>query len=723
MRVASAVLLFFLLVTPSLRAGDTAAEEFDIVVVSGSSGGFGAALAAGRLGARVALIEDTPVLGGMLSNGVSNIDTYSYESLSGIFEEFRERVKAYYRPVFETDPVFRNPKPHPQDHVGRQSNAPWEGGRWEPHVAAQIFREMLASVPNVEVYYNTWATGVLMQGNRITGVLTEDRSGTRRRFLARVVIDATHEADVAAWAGVPYRVGREARSPREPHAGAIYYFNGTGEIMEGSSGRQDQAVVSYGLRLCIRHYAPEEGDSHILREPPPGYDPENYRLAGFGNSLTMPGRKSEMNANPAGNELQGVNWRWPEASRAERLKLYELYRNHALGFLYYVQHVRGWSHMGLPRDEFTDNGNVPYRVFVREARRIEGEATMDEADVNPFILGRGLTPEVRPDSIAIGHYAIDSKPVLPKTDASTPEKGAGDFFLANVAMPFQVPYGAIVPRRVEGLLVPVALSATHVAFSAVRMDPTWMVLGQAAGTAAALAIRSHVDVRRLPVDVLQAELLRQKVRLMFFWDVPLDHPAFAAIQELSVAGVLRGYPDRLFRPDEALSRAEAAALLTRALEIWPSVSDLHFRDVPWTHWAVRDVETLFDHRLLGAFGIEPRWPAAGAYMQGGSDGFARSGQAAFGDFEPARPVTWAEMIGVLRDHEERAASLPGPGIVRPAPRQARRDDAEWLARLTAGADPGAPSLGARFEPDRRLTRAEAARLLAAVRKRSRRIEP
>lgn len=700
--------------TIAAPAQEVTPETFDIVVVGGSSGGFGAALAAGRMGARVALIEDTPVLGGMLSNGISNIDTYSYESLSGIFEEFRGRVEKHYLPVFETDPIFKSRQAPPRDHKGRQSNAAHEGGRWEPHVADKIFKEMMAAVPNVKVYYNTWATGVVMDGNRIVGVTTEDKGGARRRFRAHVVIDATHEADIAAWAGAPYQAGREARSPREPHAGDIYYFNGSGEILEGSSGRQDRAIVSYGLRLCIRHYSPEEGDAHILRQPPPGYDPEKYRLAGFGGEISMPGRKTEMNANPVGNELQLVNWAWPEATRAERLKLYEVYRNHALGFLYYVQHERGWKHLGLPRDEFIDNGNVPYRVFVREARRIEGEATMDEADVNPLILGRGLLPEPRRDSIAIGHYAIDSKPVLPKTDASTPEKGAGDFFLANVAMPFQVPYGAMIPKHVDGLLVPVALSATHVAFSAVRMDPTWMALGQAAGTAAVLAVRQDVGVRQVPIKSIQSELIRQKARLLFYWDVPLDHPAFAAIQRLSVEGVLQGFPDRLFRPDEPLSRAELATLIVKAYKLWPSVSDLHFGDVPWSHWAFRDIETMFDNRLLGAFGVEPRWPGAGTYMGKISAGFARSGPGAFGAYEPGRPVTWAEYVSMLRDCEEHSTVSSGNGIVRPAARQPRGDDAEWVRRRPERSG-SAIELGAKaYAPGAIVTRAEAALLLQAV---------
>jgi len=642
------------------------ARDFEVIVVSGSSGGFGAALAAGRMGARVALVEDTPVLGGMLSNGVSNIDTYSYESLSGIFEEFRQRVKHYYRPVEATDPIFqgRSAARRPNDYRGRQSNAPLEGGRWEPHVADKILKRMMAAVPNVTVLYNTWATGVEMRANRITGVVTSDSGGRSRTLRAPVVIDATHEGDIAAWAGVPFRVGREARTPLEPHAGDIFFFNGTGEIMDRSTGRQDEAIVSYGLRLCVKLFP--AGVEHLLASPPPGYDPSQYRYAAVDMLPTMPGGKTEMNKNPAGNEMQEVNWAWPNASRGERRKLYQLYRDHALGFLYFLQHEHGMRHIGLPEDEFLDNGHVPYRVFVREARRIEGEATMTEADVNPFITGRGLMPPLRADSIAIGHYAIDSKPVRPKSDVSTPDKGSGDFFLAAVTTPFQVPYGAIIPKNVEGLLVPVAMSATHVAFSAVRMDPTWMAMGQAAGVAAALSVRDHLPPRRLPVEKLQRELLRQKVRLQFYWDLPLDHPAFEAVQWLSLHNGLRGDAERLFHPGSPLTRAEAARMVVSVFGIWPSVSNFHFTDVPWSHAAFRAIETLFDHHLLGPFGIQPRWPAAGGYDPERNAGFDAG--SAFGEFQPGKTVTRGELAALIQAIAGR--STPVEGVSEPITRGA-----------------------------------------------------
>lgn len=688
-------------------------RKYEVVVVSGSAAGFGAALAAGRMGAKVALIEDTPVLGGMLTNGVSNIDAYSYESLSGIFDEFRLNVIEHYRPIMATDPVFKpeTRKPRHIDGKSFQANEVLRGGKWEPRAADQIFKEMLARVPNVEVYYRSHATDVIKQGNKITGVVTENSLGERQIFYGDVIIDATHEGDIAAWAGVPYRVGREARSPLEPHAGEIYFLNRTAEILDGSTGRQDHAIVSYGLRLIIKNYREQDGTSHLLTTPPPGYDKSKYQQATFSGRPSWPNGKAEMNVNPIGNELQEINWAWPEANRAERQRLYEIYKNHALGFLYFLQHERGLKHLGLPKDEYSDNGNVPYRIYVREARRIEGEATMTEADVNPFILGNGLLPPLRPESIAIGHYPIDAKPVKSKVDFSTPDKGNGDFFLVNVSTPYQVPYGSIVPKQIDGLLVPAALSATHVAFSAVRMDPVWMAIGQAAGTAAVLSVRERREVRAVPVQIIQRELLQQKCRLMFYWDLPLTHPAFAAVQWLSVRQVVTGYPDRNFQPDGSITRAETADLLTKAFKLWPSVSDPHFRDVPYQHWAFRSIETLFDNNALVAFEIKPQWQTMGVFDPGRHQGFDQSQQV--GAFFPDKPVYWKELVGAIHSLQQRATLSRGNTNLA-QPQTSVDDSMRWVKQALSQSQFGRQFAEKQVKLDAPVSRGEACALIASV---------
>ncbi len=647
---------------------ETEEKTFDIVIVGGSSGAFGAAIGAARSGASVVLIEDTPVLGGMISNGISNIDCYSYQSLSGVFEEFRLNVKEYYRPLMEKDPVFKYRLSPPRaEHAfteaerksrssnasesrARQTNEAIQGGRWEPHVADLILKRMASAYPNLTICYNRYATGVLKDQNRIIGVKTGSNDNKPIVFLGKVIIDATHEADIAAWAGAPYRVGREARSRDEPHAGEIYYYNSTGEIIPYGSGRQDPAIPSYGIRLCIKYYDPAKGDKHILKEPPVGYDPAKYEYAQYDADRpfepSMPAMKVEMNKNPVGNELQEVNWSWPEATYGQRRELYEFYKNHALGFLYYLQHERGVKNIGLPEDEFTDNGNIPYRVFVREARRIEGKVVLNEADINPFIhINSSLTPPFRTESIAIGHYPIDAKPVKQKRDVSTPDKGEGDFFISNVISPFQVPYGALIPQNVEGLIVPVAISATHVAFSAIRMDATWMAMGQAAGIAAGISVKTGIPVGHVSVPELQDELLRQKCRLAFYWDVPLDHPHFEAIQKASIKEWIGQDFSRDFFPDSLLTRGDAARLLTKAFGLWPSVSNVHFSDVSFRHPAFQAIETLFDLGVLEAIGIQARWSQAGGYAEK-NDGFDHR-KSNFGLFYPDKPVKLNELEALI----------------------------------------------------------------------------
>src|SRR5690606_21874926 len=199
-------------------------KNYDIVIVGGSSGAFGAAIGAARSGASVVLIEDTPVLGGMLSNGISNIDCYSYESLSGVFDEFRERVKAHYKPIMDTDPVFkfRLSPPRPENAFtdeeratrrinaaesrARQTNEAINGGRWEPHVADKIFKEMASAYPNLTIFYNRYASGVVKSGHRINVVKTKKAKREDIHFHGAIVGHARHEGDVAAWAGAPYRI-------------------------------------------------------------------------------------------------------------------------------------------------------------------------------------------------------------------------------------------------------------------------------------------------------------------------------------------------------------------------------------------------------------------------------------------------------------------------------------------------------------------------------------
>ena len=734
------IALFTIATASSSQTGaDLPSEKYDVVIISGSSSGIGAAIGAARLGVKVALVEDTPVLGGMLSNGVGNADSMSVEATSGVFRDFTDRVKAYYEPFIKTDPLFQkdsrlsppseNAKQQTLDAAAKvgvtttHSIGPNEAGRWEPHVADLIFKEMASHYPNLRILYMRHAENVIVKDGKLIGVVTYENSQPNAYAPARPgsglvlygdsIVDATHEGDIAAWAGVPFHVGREPRTRLEPHAGSIYFFDRTGEILPGSDGKQDSTIVSYGERITIQQYSDSHFLEHLINTPPHGYDKSKYEHSAYEPSYDNPNLKAEVNEYPFGSEIEQLNWKWPEASRNERERLYQQYKEHAIGFLYYLQHEKGESHWGLPANDYVDNDHVPYRIYVREARRMEGEYTMSESDIDPFLVGSSLIQPIREDSIAVGHYAIDCKPSYTKVDLSMPDRGNGDFFLTNVIEPFQIPYSVMLPQQINGLVFPTAMSATHVAFCGIRLDPIWTVTGQAAGVAAALSSKEHVELRAVPIADIQRELLKQKSELIFYWDLPLDHPAFSAVQWLSLRGLVTGYLDRTFRPDQPLTRAELAKLLVQGLGVWPSVSNMHFRDVPQDNWSFRFIETLYDNQALGPFGINPLWPKYGAWDKLDEVGLRHPEERGFSAFCPDKAVTWKEVIEVihaLQHHHQEAPGAGGDAI----PLAPIRDPAAWAKTILSRSMFGRSYAERGFDVNQLMTRGQAVALIAAL---------
>ena len=224
----------------------------------------------------------------------------------------------------------------------------------------------------------------------------------------------------------------------------------------------------------------------------------------------------------------------------------KIYRNHDLGYLYYIQTKGGSPNIGLPDDEFQDNGNLPYRIYVRQGRRIEGLYTLTESDLHKDLRGDGFRGPLLPDSVAIGVYGIDAHRVQGPDGRNEPPygKGAaeGTLHLHDATGPYQIPYGTLVPKQHNGILFPVGISSTHVAICSVRMEPVWSALGQAAGVAAALAIDNKQELKDVSVKQIQDELLRQRCILFFYTDLPADAPAFTAAQKLSLLGAVAG-PD------------------------------------------------------------------------------------------------------------------------------------------------------------------------------------
>ncbi|MBL9214494.1 MAG: FAD-dependent oxidoreductase [Opitutaceae bacterium] len=561
------------------------AEEFDIVVIGGTPGGVAAAVTAARLGHRTALVEYHPHLGGMAASGLGKSDIEHREAIGGLWREFVGRVHDHYVRTYGPD--------HENVKLAR------DGYYYEPSVAERVFDALVAEPPELRVYRHHRLEGATRAGAQVTAVTVLDRAtGELRELRGRAFIDATYEGDLAAAAGAAYRLGREARAEfNELHAGVVYMDYETRTFVAGTTGEGDRRIPAYTYRLCLTQ---DPANSLVLTAPPAGYDRERYvgylddwqagRFApprqmkdGVGyyaptfgtvvRALSMadlPNRKLDVNMNPRplGFPFAEENYDYPEADWDRREQIAARLRDLTLGLLWFLQndpaipaeHRALARRFHLAKDEFVAHGHFPWQLYVREARRIVGEYTLSEQDL---ILGPELgRTRLHRDSIAAGEYPIDSFPVRRREPGHDVALEGYILMLDRYTFPYQIPYRIMVPRDVEGLLVPVAASTTHVAFSSIRLEPTWMALGQAAATAAHLALRDGTPLRRVGAEPLQRALLRQGQVLTFFRDIDPAAPEHAAIQFYGTKGF---FPDYLARAAAPVTRAEAARWLGLAL--------------------------------------------------------------------------------------------------------------------------------------------------------------
>ena len=617
------VTLLLFAATIASAAGPKQVSDYDVVVVGGTPAGVAAAIAAARADKTVIIIEQAPVLGGVLSSGVLRLDDKYVESNSGVMEEFRQRVKAYHRNEMGDDLLVQTHRKHDPRRVWNIA----EGRAWEPHTAARIYAEMVAEHPMIATRFNEVAVDVQMKDDRVTGVVTRQRDnkgalGEEYRYTGKVIVDATYEADLAEYADIPYRIGREARSKEEPHAGHIYtnYFRkvkGTlpATILPESTGVADHRSQAFTYRITAKDYGRPD-HPYRLKKPPPGYDATKYKWNKNSKPI-IPNRKFDLLGITWGGDLVGYGTQWVLADWKERVEIEKIYHNHDLGYLYYIQTEGGSPNIGLPDDEFQDNGNFPYRLYVRQGRRIEGLYTLTESDLHKDLRGDGFRGPLLSESVAIGVYGIDAHRVQGPDGRQEPASGKGaaegTLHLHDATGPYQIPYGTLVPKKHNGILFPVGISSTHVAICSVRMEPVWSALGQAAGAAAALAIDNKQELRDVSVQSIQDELLRQRCTLFFYTDLPCDSAAFTAVQKLSLLGAVAG-PDindyntkqskglaslelkaYQFRPDKPITLGEFSKMVVNGLQIPLSITASHFTDVPRGHPAFKYIETLYDY--------------------------------------------------------------------------------------------------------------------------------
>lgn len=581
--------------------------ETDVLVVGATPAGCAAAIAAAREGARVVLLEPTSSVGGVCANGVPCFDAGSLQALSGIAEEFCGCVLRHYEATGLDDPLLRS----------------GQNVFWEFHVAEQIWRAMLADQDDVTLIASAVPVGVTMDGATIAAVLWEpavDPFGNPpaqavpvpNQVRAAVVIDATYEGDVAAWAGAPFDLGREARSPAEPHAGIIYTASHEHQvsaagflpatILPGSSGAASEGVMAFTSRLSLRWQEAAGQRRPVPR--PDGYDPAKYRWTppvmgpdgrpSFGFDL-IPAVNGKMllNQREKGNDVLAETREFILAHPRERTAIRKRMFDHILGFLHFIQTSGGSPELSLAEDEYPGNGNVPHLLYVREGRRFRGRARLTESNVNPFLAGPGPRPPRQPESVAIGDWAIECRPCSDRRDPAT-EAYEGAILARAVRAPYQVPFGCLVPQGVDNLLVTTTISASHVAFCALRIEAVWAGTGTAAGIAAALAKRGGCRAGEVPVAAIQGAMLASGCKLTYFSDVGSDHSHFAAIQWLALRGFLPNNWRFDFLPDSAATWDDLVEASVCAFGLPASVTGLHFDGLDPGHPAFRHAETLYD---------------------------------------------------------------------------------------------------------------------------------
>ena len=516
----------------------------DLVVVGATPAGVAAAVAAARSGARVALLEESAHVGGIVAGGLTNTDIRKHGAVGGLYTEFKRRIVEHY--------VTTHGAESPEVRLCRGGNM------FSPRVAERVFRDMLSGERTIllmERHRVVAATIVDGQGGdqpatpgrRIDGAdpgelgPTVRLVGIRATHLAaepatvdlraKAFIDCTYEGDLAALAGAAYRVGRESRTAfREPHAGNIYVRFKDSNPLPGSTGAGDAGIQAF----CFRLHLTKDRAKQVPVERPTDFNRDDYRhlldqmaagrVISFSQVIQlypMPGGNHEANSDhphpetgvPAESlDLAEENWDWPEAGPKERRRIFDRYWSHNEGLLWLLQNdpavpapIRAEaSQWGFPTDEFTTNRHRPHHIYVRQGRRIWGEYTLTENDATPEF-ATGL-PKRQPDGIAVTEFEFDSHGVT-KYDPNYPGVREGYFFVSHD--PFQLPYRIMVPRSVDCLLVPVACSTSHVGYQTLRMEPVFMALGEAAGIAGALAAATGVEPRRLDVAAVQREIVHR----------------------------------------------------------------------------------------------------------------------------------------------------------------------------------------------------------------------
>jgi hypothetical protein len=513
--------------------GQQTGAEVDVVIYGATPAGFCAAIGAAREGVKVMLIEPTDHIGGVVTGGLSFSDGNQMvrAGLRGVFEEFYQRMEADY---VKRD--VKLPYTVAEKEFGQPQTKPWTH---EPHVATRVMDAMLKEA-GVIVLTKAALVSVRKEGGMIRSIATSDG----KTHAAKAFVDATYEGDLMAAAGVSWTIGREGRTEfGESYAGKQYPkkrmdisgLDAKGDLLPllttkdaGPDEEGDKNVMVYSFRLCLTT-SPEK---RVAFPEPEKYDPARFEVVRryfqwtknpmpLWDHYPLPGRKIDAN-NGIGKQfsmgLIGACNGWSEGDQRTRQGIWEAHKQYTLEMYRFLttdasvpENIRKMmANHGLCQDEFASYGHWSPALYVREGRRMQGAYVLSQKDV--------LQENKKEDSIALASFPIDSH--------DCQRVAIGDMQVVNegTIMPvklnknlragpeYQVPYRSITPKAGEcdNLLVPVAISATHVAYSSIRVEPAWMVIGHSAGVAAALAAKSGTAVQKLEYPKLKERLLAQK---------------------------------------------------------------------------------------------------------------------------------------------------------------------------------------------------------------------
>lgn len=581
--------------------------SYDLAVVGATAPGIVAAVRAAREGLSVVLIAPGSFLGGSLPS-LGAFETHYQGNRAPLLQELIEAVKTHYRGKFGS-----TSEPYRVCTGGKMVT-------YEPHVVEAVLEQMVAGEERIDLLRGLEATAVAKEGAVLqTVTFCEIATGRERTFAARTWIEATYEGDLMALAGASFRIGREGRAEYgEPRAGRVFtrWLTGThprdaaegrlnlvtagattSEPLPGSTGEGDDNLQSYSYRLCLTD---DPSKRRMLVAPPAGYDRATYapillspeekaaltlpfhhrflihslREMAERDHLfhghALPNRKRSWNA----TNLTGAGRGYVAADRAGRRVIARRHLDHALGLLWFLQNdpdmpadlralARQW---GLAADEFAATDNLPPQLYVREARRLMGRRIFTEHDA--LIAPEAERAPIHADSIGVTEFSLDS--LACTTERMPGTLCDGQLFQMEVSRPGQVPFGTIVPRELDNLLVVTTVSATHVGWGTIRQTPTLMHLAESAAWAVVLASRAALAPANVDVVALQRVLVEQGIMISFFndFDLASTEAWVPAIQFHGTRGLFPSYDahlDQVLRAEEIRRWEELLGLVTGEL--------------------------------------------------------------------------------------------------------------------------------------------------------------